>query len=165
MQHIKLCIKTSYGTAFTRLTKSMDARFFQIQQAMLDGRLDNEEFLMLAYGVDAVCDGALDRLSMDVDAFSLSEGQSNGSIYKRTLRDTRTGRMYPLRLCTDLGNTMVSLTQSMDRVCLAVIMLMQERRIELETAKQFFKHIQETITHFRVADQELEHVVQNLQRK
>ena len=63
MQHIKLCVKTTYGTIFVGLTKSMDARFFTLQQAMLDGKLENEEFLMLAYGVEAVCDGALDRLS------------------------------------------------------------------------------------------------------
>ena len=165
MQHIKLCVKTTYGTIFVGLTKSMDARFFTLQQAMLDGKLENEEFLMLAYGVEAVCDGALDRLSMDIDAFSLKEGQTNGAIYKCTLRDTRTGRRGPLGICTDLGNTMVSLTQTMDRICLAVTMLMQERRIELEKARTFFRHIQETVNHCRVADQELAHVVQNIQRQ
>lgn len=53
----------------------------------------------------------------------------------------------------------------MDRICLAVTMLMQERRIELEKARTFFRHIQETVNHCRVADQELAHVVQNIQRQ
>lgn len=163
MQHIKLRVKTIYGATFAGLTKSMDARFFILQQAMLDERLENEELLMLAYGVEAVCNGALDKLSMDIDAFCFKEGQSNGAIYKNTLKDTRTGRMYPLRICTDLGNTMVSLTLTMDRVCLAVTMLMQERRIELENGRTFFRHIKETVKHCRVADQELAHVVKNIQ--
>lgn len=162
MKRTELYVKTKQGQAFARLTKSLDAHYWQLQQAMVEGVLDDDEFLLLMYGVESVCDGALDKLAMEIDALCLKEGHSNERQYKNAMKAARTGIKFSMHLCTPLGETMFSLSLTMDRVCLAVHMLLQERRIELKKAKDFFKHVTETIRHFQAAEQELAHVVQNI---